>query len=224
MHLKISYQTLQLPPPFAFAYTLELDIQNDVEVIFRLEYVNRDAISLREIESDGFTADDDIHWQGSLDPVWGHVLQPNLLSTPLVNESDNDNTWIYLEMDNGRKGVLKEVDEWDYRLQELIQAIYETAGLELPLKMKFIDQTGNKSVSYELTAFFAKRKVVLNEKQIEWKEFQLLMNLVFSCDYSEDPEKSPARPGLWVDPDGQSGYWSLPKQIQNQILSILRRG
>ena len=54
MNVKVSYQTLQLPPPFAFAYTLDLTFSEDqIDISYALEFMNREDITLEEIEEEG---------------------------------------------------------------------------------------------------------------------------------------------------------------------------
>ena len=92
MNVKISYQTLQLPPPFAFAYTLDLIFQEDrLDISYELEFMNRDQISLEEIEEEGYSEDDDFNWKGSLGKVWVDNLQNDLSQIELEDESEEFN-------------------------------------------------------------------------------------------------------------------------------------
>ena len=232
MQVTISYQTLHLPPPYAFAYTLRLDfLPEALQIDFQLEYLNRSALTEEEILDEGYSLDDSFQWNGTLDLVWSRELKPAISETDLQEETEEDiNIWIHFDVANEKKGLVTNPDEWEYRLQEVIQAIYEKAGHEKPLQMKFVDRQSGKRTFYELTGSFASRQCIINKKSISWQQMQSLMSEVFSMDFEGEWSKNPEDDGLWIDPDGLSGYQAVHHQmsgkkaqvVKNNILKILR--
>lgn len=229
MNVKISYQTLQLPPPFAFAYTLDLTFSNDqINISYALEFMNRDQISLEEIEEEGYSENDDFNWEGSLGKVWVDNLQNDLDQIELEDESEDFNTYLHLEFEDGREGLAVLAEDWDFRLQELIQAIYEKAGVEARLIMKLINIDGNERSFYELEGSFENLSGKVNNHAIDWDEFHLLIEDIYTIDFEGDTVRKPEGNGLWIDPDGAGNYQLFDKQagpkansIKNRILSRL---
>lgn len=212
MIVNISYQTLHLPPPYAFAYTLDMEFGKELNVAFSLEYLNRDTMTEEEIISEGYTADDDFQWSGTLSDVWVKELKADLSDIDLTKPKDTDPIWIYVRNDY-KEGNVSSLEEWDFRLQEVIQAIYEEAGKELLLKIKFIYISGSKSEFYELNGSFAERTCKVNKKKLAWQEMQSLLSKIFSLDFDTEPVTDPKEDDLWIDPDGQSGYQSVNKMV-----------
>lgn len=229
MQVNISYQTLHLPPPYALAYTLKLDFrQTSLLVDFQLEYLNREELTDEEILDEGYSLDSTFEWSGELDGVWVKELKAPLLNAKLKSETEEANVWIHIEIEGGKSGLVLDPDEWEYRLQEIIQAIYEKAGYEKPLHMKFIEQSKGKNTFYELTGSFATRTCQINGKELSWDRMQLLMSDVFSMDFEGEWTEKPTKEGLWINPDGMSGYQSVAemapsryKKVEKAILQIL---
>ncbi|RED93883.1 hypothetical protein [Marinoscillum furvescens] len=227
MNVKISYQTLQLPPPHAFAYTLDLSFVNDeVQIAYELEFLNRDDISREEIEAEGFSENDDYKWEGTLGNEWASLLHESLQNIELEDESEDFNIYLHVEMsENGetRDGMVVLAEEWDYKLQELIQAIYEKAGIEKPLKMLIQAIAGNQRAFYEVSGSFEKRAARINKTEISWEALHDLMADIYTIDFDQEPVKSPTKDGLWVDPDGESGYQRFEDQAGPKAEDIKKR-
>ncbi len=128
MKVKISYQTIQLPPPHAFAYTLELVFKpKKLEIKYNLEFLNREEVTAEELEEEGYSDNDDFSWSGELGEAWVNDLQQDLMDAELEDESDDFNIYLHIEISDGEEnvsGLALLAEDWDYRLQELIQAIY----------------------------------------------------------------------------------------------------
>lgn len=229
MYAKFSYQTLHLPPPFAFAYTMELTFSGVLEADFQLEYLNRETLSPEEIEEEGFTENDDFGWKGQLDAVWIEILSGWISAAKTTRDSPSETTWIYLETDE-KKGSLKETDEWEYRLQQIIQAIYEQSGHERPLRVKLVHRKNRVDSLYELTASFARRTSRLNGKHLAWEDMQELLSRVFALDFKDETVSQPQHDGFWIDAGDSSDFQEilLPngkkgEQLRSDVLSLLTR-
>ncbi|MFY0605418.1 MAG: hypothetical protein JXR10_01815 [Cyclobacteriaceae bacterium] len=232
MKVKISYQTLQLPPPHAFAYTLELDFQpQKLGIKYDLEFLNREEVSAEELEEEGYTENDNFSWSGELGEVWVQDLQQDIMDAELEDESDDFNIYLHMEISDGEEtvaGLAVMAEDWDYRLQELIQAIYEKAGIESPLQLKFIHLENGSSEYYEVKASFEHQTAQINKTGISWEDLHELMSDVYAINFEEDFVDKPKTNGLWVDPNGLSGYQLFdsqagPKgnQIKKRILDKL---
>lgn len=224
MQVNISYQTLHLPPPFAFAYTLRLEFKsNELLVDFQLEYLNRETLSEDEILDEGYSLEDKFGWTGTLGPEWVKELKTDIANAQLQKETEEHPIWIHFEIANEKSGLVINPDDWEYRLQELIQAIYEKAGHEKPLQMKFIDREKGKSTFYELTGSFATRSCTINQKSIPWQEMQTLMSEVFSMEFEEEWTSKPDEDGLWINPDGISGYQAVEQMAGKRAQSTKKQ-
>ena len=209
MTVRISCQTLQLPPPFAYAYTLSLHIESQkLTVEFHLEYLNRDTLQEEEILEEGFSPEEHFHWQGTLGNDWIKVLKRDLDRESLTDNHDPMNLYIHMEI-GSRKGMVSDEDFWDFRLQEIIQAIYEGAGYERELAIKLLLLENGSKKTYELSASFRERHCQVNNQPLHWEEMQELMRELFSLESSEEFIKNPSIDGLWIDQDGQSGYQKI---------------
>lgn len=232
MNVKISYQTLQLPPPHAFAYTLDLAFgENEVAITYELEFLNRDDITKEEIEEEGFSEDDDYKWNGTLGAEWAAMLKESLEAIELEDESEDFNIYLHVEINDGderRDGMVVLAEEWDYKLQELIQAIYEKAGIEKPLALLCMAIEGNQRSFYEVKGSFEKRTAWVNKTEISWEALHDLMADIYTIDFDQEAVKKPEKDGLWIDPDGDSGYQRFEDQagpkadkIKTRILEAL---
>ncbi|VXD12057.1 hypothetical protein [Marinoscillum sp. 108] len=234
MKVKVSYQTLQLPPPLAFAYTLEMEFhEEEIKIQYDLEFLNRDEITLEEIEEEGFSENDDYSWTGTLGKAWVEDLYDDLLEVDLEDESEDFNIYLHMEISHDGQedsGIAVMAEDWDYRLQEVIQAIYEKAGIEDKLKLKFIHQANGERSFYELEGSFEHKTCQINQKDISWDELHQLMSDVYTIDFEGESVEKPSGDGLWIDQDAMSGYQLFDEQagpkaakIKSRILDILER-
>jgi hypothetical protein len=227
--IKVSYETLLLPPPFAFGHTLDMHIENDkMTVAYELEYLSRDTIDQEEIESEGYSMDDNFKWEGTLDKVWSDEFKALLKDIELEPNNSNENIWMHFKIEeNGteKSGLAKDVDFWDFKTQELIQAIYEKSGQELPLNVVLIHKEGEKSTKYEVKGQFEHRKSLINDKPIAWKEMQEFVEKIFSLEFETEPVKKPKKDGLWVDISNEGDFCQINgnKALMTKLFDTLKK-
>ncbi|XOV94753.1 MAG: hypothetical protein ACFHWX_08615 [Bacteroidota bacterium] len=223
MKVLISYQTLQLPPPYSFAYTLDLNIDHDlVTVKFQQEYLNRDTLTEEEILNENFTLDDDHNWTGTLGKVWADYLGGLFEDVSVQEIGNDDRLYIHMAIGNNKPGVVIDTDFWDYELQELVQAIYEASKRELKMHLDYIVvDDGQKSIT--LDASFEERKARLHGDQpVSWDDFRKIMSLTYVEDYGDKGSKNPGKDGIWVDFDGSKEYYIIQnKSVQNELLDLI---
>lgn len=192
--LIVKFQTANvMPPPYAYFYTLKIKQQAaGLAVDYTLTYLDRDEIDEETILEEGFTLNDDFAWKGKLGKVWQDELLRLLYNTKLVAEHKIKETDNYIELNFDEvadQGTFpSERKHWDYLLQELVQAIYESAQKELPFELEYIDIDGNRKSSLRLEASFANRELTTRVNDSEpktrsWKQAREVMETVFQADF-----------------------------------------
>ncbi len=233
--LEAHYQTLVLPPPYAYAYTLRAaPTATGLHVQINWQYTDREELSAEEIEEEGFAVDSDFSWQGTLPTVWTKALASLLANTQLLSaSSDGDSSTdfalqLITEDSSGRKeqGIPQNYDEWDYHLQELIQGTYEVSGQEQPWYLRYVDVAIDKRMpltEVALEAQFAHRQLIaavtkkgsLQKITLLWPELRPLIASVYVPDYHEDKIQSqkPRRQGAYLS--FGDGWYELGKSVTN---------
>ena len=220
MKVIVSYQTLQLPPPYSFAYTLDINIDNDqVVVSFEQEYLNRESLTEEEILNEGFTLDDNFTWKGTLGKVWADYLGKLFEDVNLQDVSSDDGLYIHMAVGNGKPGMVMDTDFWDYELQEIVQAVYEASKKESKLHLDFVFiEDGDKS-EITLDASFEDRKARIDGDQpVIWDDLRKIMSLAYNEEYDDGSSKKPSTDGLWVDFDGEGQYYQVSSKSATQEL------
>ncbi len=222
MKVTVSYQTLQLPPPFAYAYTLDLYIDGDqVKVKFAQEYLNRDTLSEEEILNEGFTTSDDFSWEGILGKVWADYLSAIFEEVRLQEVNEEENLWIHFAFAS-RAGLVSDVQYWDYELQEILQAIYEASAREEKMKLGFLFIEDSNQKSRMLISSFEKRTAWIEDRAISWEEFRKTINIIYNYDFTHEGKKKPVNIGLWVDVDGSGIYYLVEEKLpRNELLELV---
>ncbi len=230
MFLEIFSQTPpEVPPPYAHAYKISLSKSNskenknivELKVNFEIEYIFRDGLSNEEILAEGFSENDDYRWEGVLPTVWLTEIEDFLVKTSYQHEILND---LYLKINDDKK-TPENLEEWQYFVQELVQAIYEKAAHSLPLLIRLrtvetgknADKNAPKNgITLALEPSFVERKVIASLKKnkekhqvipISWEHFGLTLQKIYQLEYIEDKarEEEPQKNGFFID-NGQ-GFW-----------------
>lgn len=217
--IQIRYQTARsLPAPYAYFYTLTLQpaANNALQIDLSLTYPDRDDIEDDELIAEGFTRDDDFTWAGKLPKSWLETIDKLASKTrfkPLDEEDldEDDDFWDIAITNAGtdeKRGIPTNADTWQYTVQELMQAAYESMGRERPFELTYLNRTQQDELELRLTASFAGRTVtVVNSrngreqtKTLPWETLQQVMSLVYNYDYEpEDAQpKRPKQNGQWL--------------------------
>jgi hypothetical protein len=229
MMLTIYFETsAQLPPPYSYRYVLKLKpsfqfFHADLQLI----YTHRDELDADEIEAEGFSENDDYQWRGNLEKIWRDTVEKLLSRTQIeaTKEWEEDSDMLLLEWtpnDKTQKGIPQNREAWLYLAQELVQAIYETSGLERPFELSVLDIQPKTTQQSTLTASFKTRtaqiKQVINGKSAvkfyPWESLSPLMEALYAPDWFAEkakPEK-PKREGLYLNP-GDGLWYEWGKQI-----------
>ncbi|WP_080239818.1 hypothetical protein [Spirosoma rigui] len=224
--LQIRYQTARsLPAPYAYFYTLTgKPAGHALQIDLAITYPDRDDIDDDELIAEGFTRDDDFSWSGPLPGAWQQAFTDLVGKTrlqPLDEEElgEDDDFWeITLTGKTGQQsGKPANADDWQYLIQELIQATYEADKRERPFALEYLvidNRAPGRDLS--LTASFVDRSVTVRdsrnardgERTLPWATLQRVMSTVYSVDF--DPEltldRRPKTSGHWLNLGTEEWY------------------
>jgi hypothetical protein len=232
--LQIRYQTARsLPAPYAYFYTLTASPigQSALQINLAITYPDRDDIDDDELIAEGYTRDDDFSWSGNLPKAWLEAVSDLATKTRLrqVGEEsleEDDEFWAMTIEKDGKgpqQGSPTNTSDWQYLVQELMQAAYESVSRERPFELTYLDFSRQGDLELQLTASFAERTVrvvsIRNNREqtqtLPWATLQEVMSQVYEHDF--DPEdahlKRPKQDGRWLNLGSEEWYnvSSLPK-------------
>ncbi|WPP50619.1 hypothetical protein [Catalinimonas niigatensis] len=229
--LEVRFQTLLAPPPYSHEYLLQLDFSLEEPLAyFQINYTDRDQLTEEEILEEGFSPEDDFEWKGALPKVWKAATLDFLNKTKTLIEKPKPNSQHLLELlidytnSEQTKGIPDNAEDWEYFVQEIIQAIYEISEKELPLEISYVEQgKSNKQIIHIHVRFSQRSLQVVQEKvgkkkehNLLWEQLMPLLQAVYLPDY--DPEKAkqnlPDAPGKYID-QGDGLWYELGKAVTN---------
>ena len=231
-----------IPPPHYYQYSLQLKpTAEGLAVDYSVQYLHREDLTEEEIYGEGFTLNDDWSVQEVLPEVWQRALEQQLAQYPLNFRSGPDK-----ELSSSLKvaqadktaysGEVGNQEAWTYFLQELIQAVLEVNGQEMPFQLEYLE-VENKDIHrrIEVEASFAHRSVKVisqkankpeRSKTIEWNTLPRIMQHVFAPDYNYDTALSemPKRSGTYIN-TGEGLWFEWGKSLtepKGESTSLLR--
>jgi hypothetical protein len=233
-NISIEYHYLDLPAPFSYTKKFSFTISEDSLVVdYAMEYTDREYFSLEELEDEGFSDNDNENWKGAIHKDW---LLPliHLCNLKSGESADSANECI-VSTDGTVIETYGQESKWDYYIQEITQAIYETAGWETPLNIRYCKKTSaDKAPIESLQISFKNRTVQRNiaipsEKLIIWETTQPLLELYYLQEFKEGEhaKKVPNQAGIYTDPgDGNwyninSSSANLSKKQQERLVHLL---
>ncbi len=230
-HLEANVNTGTLPPPYCYAYRLNVDFKEEaIHVKYSLTYLDRDQMEEEDILEEGFTMEDDFHWEGEIPLVWKKEINEMLKKTSWLNVAPSDGYDGDLELKiidtSGNENhclIPTNRVSWEYFLQEMIQAIYEVSDKELPLIIRY-KEIAVTTRTLVLQPVFSRRilKIQLvengNEKEMElpWDRLKQLLKAIYLPDYDHDKaiKVEPVKNGKFLDP-GEALWYKFDEGIKN---------
>lgn len=194
--LTIKFQTSEnTPPPYAYFYTLNLTSSDKVlQADFDHQYLDRDELDEEAILEEGFELNSDYAWKGNLSAVWKKELEKVLSKNSYEAEIEVKETEDYIELvfPNGSGESTSyfptKIADFEYFLQEIMQAIYEVSEREQPFKLEYrnIDRLSETITACQ--AVFAELNFTVQQndgppKNMGWKWTQEVMGTVFMADF-----------------------------------------
>jgi hypothetical protein len=247
IQIEATYTTENIPAPYCYQYRLTVDLNPDNEsgenfqVSYSLQYTDREGIEDDEIIEEGFSLNDDFEWSGKISSIWISELRTMLSKTSWSAnkppKTEKTSTFSLKITDSSGKiieNIPENKENWEYFLQEFIQAIYETCQRELPLEVKYKEIDDQKKETIILIkSFFSSRTLEVNikdqlngwqKKQIPWNFLKPLLKSVFFPDYDYEYalEKVPQKSGKYID-NGEGVWYEFGvgvKNPDNQIDSL----
>lgn len=229
---EVKYETApHIPPPYCYYYQIKgQEEAAGLRINFQWVYHQREELSTEEIEDEGFTGQDDYNWNGLLDQVWFREFDRLVSASRPTAHPDEEEAYLFITAtEPGRvlfDGSPRNMTEWEYFLQELIQGIYETSGKEAPLHIRFkkISPDGS-SVTHTITLEFGHRKLTLATtpsqgqplvRERDWDKSREVLQAIYTLDYhpEEASEKEPSTPGVYLD-TGEGTWYELGKGANN---------
>lgn len=213
----IHYQTADIiPAPYShhISFTATVNSKQELQTSFRIEYLDREELTEEEIESEGFTGDDDFAWEGTLAPAWTAQITRLLGRTDYHKagrqpaESEN---WITVEgeADSAFSGSPRNHEEWEYLSQELMQAVYETARLEAPLRITYLKLEKDGSDRLDISVLFATRSIETllsrptgkKNGTLNWDTLNPVLKLIYTGDFLPEKaiQREPRQPGRYLE-------------------------
>lgn len=233
MHfLEVKYETSpEVPPPYCYYYHVKGQVvDHTLRVTFDWVYHNREGLSEEDIAEEGFSGMDDYHWQGSLHSVWLEAFEKRLAKTGKATPNKEYLPYLHLTVKGEKETIFEgepaNVLDWDYFLQEFIQAIYETAEKEAPLQLGYKKiSTEKEAISFEVVLHFKDRTVAARCQAdhgkpksllISWEAMQPVLQSIYALDYHpalalvQEPEQA----GFYMQM-GEEGWYELGKGARN---------
>jgi hypothetical protein len=239
--LIIKFDTGAIPPPFCYRYTIKLIREEELLASLKMEYYDREEITEEEIFDEGFTLNDDFEWKGKLPHIWNKELQKQLQSSNWRTDLDAESRTPALEVrisNRDQSEILYPADNeaWEILSQEIIQAIFELAGKEAPLKIQFYSiELNTKSVDLQLAFKFAlrtvqSRSITGNAAKISWNDGRKLLRYIYFFDYLPEngTPKKPTNVGNYINVG--DGFWydlkhfkgSKQKEKAEKLIDLLK--
>lgn len=197
------YQTAPVTPaPYAHFYTLTLrtDTKGTLQTSLEMTYTDREDLDESEISDEGFTGNDDVNWEGKLPGIWLEIISRSLQKlpgkiSPARPDSEMDE-FHELIVDSGGKELVienaKDLKNWNYTAQEIIQAIFEASGKEKSFEMDYTRIADGKENNLQFKASFLHREFsVVNldtkkTKQLPWDDLHHFLGTVFGAEFRPD--------------------------------------
>lgn len=231
--LEIQFHTAEIiPPPYSHRYSIRLGLgnSNPTPVQFDLTYTQRDELTEEEILEEGFTEEDDFQWRGDLDIAWGEAVmalaqKTKFTSKPTGPSSNHISVLFDYPEGSTAQGTPSNATDWEYLGQELIQAIFETANVEAPLKLIYLKRSPKgQHVQLEMNVFFSRRTVkasmqignLKRSKQLDWQTLNPMLKLIYSGEFLAEKalSKEPISPGQYLSL-GDGLWYEFGRSLQN---------
>lgn len=220
---------MQVPPPFAMAYTLSIDIKETCQISLNIEYLDREELEEDEIYDEGFTLDDDFEWKGELGENWAEAIENFFKDVTISPNSEDLNHWLYVEIADGintTNGHIANPEKHLNFLQQIIQACFEKAKREAPLKLDLIIVADGTKSNFKAKASFVERAFTINDKAKTWSDLERLMGILYLDEpEATKPAKNPNKEGYWIDYTAEGLYFKMKKlkedkkKLLNEIIS-----
>jgi len=217
MKITVSFQTQQVPPPYAYRAVMQLHTTSSaIKVDFELSYYGREQLTEEELIAEGFSSEDDVTWSGHLNECWLSTI--NKLSEFQFAEEPDGETYLHIEVDSSHDGFPENFHDAHIQFQELVQAVLEQAGVANPLVLNYKNGDRKSNIAWDFS-----RRLILhnNESSDQWEVGRKILESVYNVDYQSLKAKSKPVHGS-INIEGDDWYF-LPKDTWNVVLKLIDR-
>ncbi|MBC7488201.1 MAG: hypothetical protein H7282_15780 [Cytophagaceae bacterium] len=222
----LSYSNILNPPPYLYKLEIHFDFTDQgVHVKYNKHFLNREDFSEEELEEEGFSLQDDIEINSPLSKSWSdYFKQLSDLSTWGIDRpTENIGNIVSLHSTDEVEIKYTAINKIEYQLEEVYQAILESAKIEAPLSLHLKKVHISTENTVELTWHFKDRlfEVNTNNKKAErtWEEGQRLLLQFYETDLAELPVYKKKLPegkicinpgdGLWYETPSDANWQKL---------------
>ncbi|SFC98138.1 hypothetical protein SAMN05421780_11614 [Flexibacter flexilis DSM 6793] len=224
--LTVSYTTPpHVPAPYSHHYSLKAEVVGQqVNLEYSITYTDRDTISLEEIENEGFTEDDNQQIKAIVGTIWEKPLVDLIAKTTILPEGQHledfhDEVHVDWTTADGKRvqGIPENVTDWQYLVQELIQATLEQSSQEQPLTIRYKrNEKDHSTTLITLVVKFAQRNAEVNVSgskaapvlhTLNWEQLRPVLQAVYAPEYYPEKalETEPTQTGEFID--SGDGFW-----------------
>lgn len=218
MKLTLSYQPLDLQPPFAYAAVFKIEVEERrISAQLDIEYLGREHVSEDELKAEGFTKNDDFSWKGELNIRWKKEVE--FFADQDIQDDPDGHIYLHINANGKDKGFPKNEVESEMRFQELMQAVLEVSEIESPLEAKI----SINSAQYDLQWSFQDRQVTINHSSYNnWEAGRELMSTVFNRDFET---LKPTKEAITDSINPGDGFWYPMKDTKSakSIHSLIKQ-
>lgn len=222
----LSYSNILNPPPYLYKLEIHFDFTDQgVHVKYNKQFLSREDFSEEELEDEGFSLHDDIEISSALSKNWSEYFTQltDLSSWSVDKPSENIGNMVSLHSFDSNEIKYTAINKIEYQLEEVYQAILESAKIEAPLSLHLKKVHNGTETIVELTWYFKDRlfEVNTNNHKTErtWEEGQRLLSQFYETDLAELPVYKKKLPegkicinpgdGLWYETPNDSNWQKL---------------
>lgn len=215
------YYTTEDSVPAPYAHQIQFDAPDgdeNFEIKFKIQFMDREDLDSDEIMAEGFTENDDFEWNGKLHECWQSEFQ-NLLNDTKVQGKPKNFNQVYIAENNEEAFAPMQQAEWVFFIQNVTQAVFETAGKELPYEMQLVQVKDGVTIENEVIAKFLDKSIKLKNavKEIfDWDTNQKLMEVLYQFDNDLESVmlQKPTMDGLHISM-GDGLWYTWKKSLKN---------
>ncbi|MDB5273424.1 MAG: hypothetical protein JWO58_1791 [Chitinophagaceae bacterium] len=188
----LSYSNTLNPAPYLYKLDLHFNFTDQgVYLKYNKHFLNREDFSEDELEEEGFSTNDDVQIESTLSPAWTTYFKQLKEHPKWTADKPSEDIGNTLSLNTTEDESIKylTLNKVEYLLEEVYQAILETAKIEAPLSLylKKVHKGIDKTV--ELIWHFKDRlfEVIHNEQKntTPWEEGQEWLFQFYETDLGE---------------------------------------
>jgi hypothetical protein len=215
----LSYSNLLNPAPYLYKLDLMLEFTDlGVQVKYNKHFLNREDFSEDELEDEGFSLHDDIEINSPLGESWTAYFRQLIDLPTWTKDKPSENIGNTVSICTSEDNTLSylALNRVEYLIEEVYQAILETAKIEAPLSLHLKKVHNGVETALELVWHFKDRQfesLTNNKKDVKtWEEGQRLLGQFYETDLAELPvfKKKLPEGSICINP-GDGMWYQTPK-------------